>query len=231
MKKPIRGSLPVFKAIFSAACLSLFIYLFLIIRRLRIFYRRKKSPQIAVLIFIASCSLFFSLIFILSWTLVRELQFVSDASFACTSTLFIFFLIRYPNYFNRVQHDAQGIRYRKSQIEKLNTQKLMERIESLIEEEKIHMDRSVSLKTLSGELDISSSQLSELLNSHHKASFNNFINSHRVEEAKTLLHAKTDVNILEIAFECGFNSKTAFNTAFRKFTGLTPSEYKKQLSS
>ena len=226
----IKGVLPVFKHIVSASYLVLFMYLLGVFRLLLVFYRKKRAPELKTLIFITFCGLVSSVLLILSNTVWRELQFIGDVAFVCISVLFIFFLIRYPYYFSIAQKESRERRYRKSQIEKLNKQKLIERLDLLIENEKIYLDRSVSLKTVSGKLDISLPQLSELLNSHHNAGFNNFINSHRVGEAKTLLHVKTDVNILEIAFECGFNSKTAFNTAFRKFTGLTPTEYKKQLS-
>jgi AraC-like DNA-binding protein len=58
--------------------------------------------------------------------------------------------------------------------------------------------------------------------------FHTFINSHRVEAVKTEMkhqknHGKT---ILEICFDQGFNSKSAFNRSFKKHTGMTPSEYK-----
>ena len=58
--------------------------------------------------------------------------------------------------------------------------------------------------------------------------FFNFINKHRVEEAKLLLLSKKmdQYSILGIAYESGFNSKTAFNTTFKKFTNQTPSVYK-----
>ena len=48
------------------------------------------------------------------------------------------------------------------------------------------------------------------------------------EEAKELLIEEKDKTILDIAFQSGFNSKSVFNTAFKKFTTLTPSQYKKQ---
>ena len=226
----IKGNLAVFKYIITAAYLSFFIYIVFMFRLLLAFFRFRKSPEIKLLIVINLCSIVFSFLLILSNTAWSELQFICDAAFVFISLLFIFFLIRYPHYLDKVQKESQAIRYRKSQIERLNKQKIIKKLDYLIEHEKIYLDRSVSLKTLSDKLDMSSSQLSELLNSHYNTGFNSFINSYRIEEARTLLKNKSGINILDVAFECGFNSKTTFNTAFRRFTGLTPSEYKKKNS-
>jgi AraC-like DNA-binding protein len=97
--------------------------------------------------------------------------------------------------------------------------------------EEIYKESQLTLKILSDELAITSSQLSELLNSYYKTSFNNYINSHRIDEVKRILEVQGNANILQTAIDCGFNSKTAFNNAFRKFTGLSPSLYRKKRRS
>ncbi len=226
----VKGALQVFQHIVSTSYLVFFFYLIGVYRLLYAFCTKEPSRALRFLIFITIFGLFSCVLLILSNTLLRELQFIGDVAFICISLLFIFFLIRYPHYFSIAQKESRERRYRRSQIEGLNKQRLIEELDLLMEKEKIHLDRSVSLEGVSRMLDISPSQLSELLNSHYKAGFNSFINAHRVEEAKILLQTMAGVNILEVAFECGFNSKSTFNTAFRKFTGLTPSEYKKQLS-
>jgi AraC-like DNA-binding protein len=60
--------------------------------------------------------------------------------------------------------------------------------------------------------------------------FYDLVNGYRVEEAKRLLLDPKSKNnkILAIAFDSGFNSKTTFNTVFKKFTGFTPSDFKEQ---
>jgi AraC-like DNA-binding protein len=56
------------------------------------------------------------------------------------------------------------------------------------------------------------------------------VNRYRIEEAKRLLTNPPDkkITVLEVLYEVGFNSKSSFNTLFKKYTGLTPSEFKKQ---
>jgi len=223
--------LPVFDLFFSASYLSLFIYLILIFRLLLNFYKKNKTSEIKTLIFIIVCSLFFSFLFLFSNTLWQDLQFISQVAFILIPVSFIFFLIRYPHYFNKAQKESQGIRYRNSKLSSIDKEKVIDELDVLIEQEKIYIDGSLTLKTLSTKLNITSAQLSELLNIHYKSNFNNFINSYRIEEAKSILNGKSDINVLQVAFDCGFNSKTTFNTSFRKITGLSPSQYKNQLSS
>nr|NQU90518.1 helix-turn-helix transcriptional regulator [Bacteroidota bacterium] len=71
-------------------------------------------------------------------------------------------------------------------------------------------------------------KLSKAINEQSGRNFSDFINYYRVEEAKRMLKHKKFINykITAIAYDCGFNSFSAFSAAFKKFTGLTPSRYK-----
>ena len=62
-------------------------------------------------------------------------------------------------------------------------------------------------------------------------SFYDFINKYRIEESKKLMSNSKNkgISILEVLYEAGFNSKTAFNVAFKKFTGITPTRFKKNI--
>jgi len=93
---------------------------------------------------------------------------------------------------------------------------------------KPYLDSSLTLNDLSENLSIPSWQLSQILNEHFHQNFFNYINSHRIEEAKQLLSDTNNGNktVLEVLYEVGFNSKSAFNIAFKKHTGKTPSEFK-----
>lgn len=90
------------------------------------------------------------------------------------------------------------------------------------------LESDLSLVKLAMILNISSHQLSYLINKGFEENFYQFINSFRVEEAKKLIldPKKSHLTMLGIGFEVGFNSKTVFNTTFKKITGLTPSEFK-----
>lgn len=103
-------------------------------------------------------------------------------------------------------------------------------LSSLMENDKLFLDNDLNLPTVAEKLGISIHEASFLINETTKDNFYNFINKYRVDEAKKLLaSAKMDeLNILGIAFASGFNSKTTFNTTFKKITGISPSQYSKQ---
>ena len=74
-------------------------------------------------------------------------------------------------------------------------------------------------------------QTSYIINTCFNENFYGFVNRYRIEECKRMLESNeyNNLSILGIAFEAGFNSKTAFNTTFKKLTGLSPKEYKDRL--
>jgi AraC-like DNA-binding protein len=98
----------------------------------------------------------------------------------------------------------------------------------LMEKDKLYQEPELTLQILSDKLAIPAYQVSQTLNEGLKRNFYDLINSYRVEEAKRLLMDSKNKNftILSVGFEAGFNSKTTFNTVFKKFTGLTPTEYR-----
>src|SRR4030095_13495565 len=87
----------------------------------------------------------------------------------------------------------------------------------------------VTLQKLAKTLAISPHHLSQIINEQLNQNFFDFINYHRIEEAKRMLvdPARPHYSILAISEEVGFNSKSAFNAAFKKHTDMTPSEFRK----
>jgi len=96
---------------------------------------------------------------------------------------------------------------------------------------KKYTDASLSLESLASDINISSSLLSQLINTYSDNNFTDYINKHRIELVKELLIDENYKNytILSIGLESGFNSKSTFYAAFKKHTNLTPAEYKKEL--
>lgn len=123
--------------------------------------------------------------------------------------------------------------YEKSGLSKDDLKLLKSRLLLCMERQKPHLDGSLNLTLLAKILRIPPHQLTQLLNLEIGCNFYNFINSYRVEEVKSILlsYEYEQKSVLEIAFACGFNSKAAFNSAFRKFTGKTPTQFRKEQST
>lgn len=102
-------------------------------------------------------------------------------------------------------------------------------LENVMEKEKLYLDSELNLIKLSEQLSVSTHHLSYVINTGFKKNFFQFVNEYRIDHAKILLknNSANKLSILGIAYESGFNSKTSFNTTFKKFTDQTPSEFKK----
>lgn len=99
-------------------------------------------------------------------------------------------------------------------------------------EENLYRDPEISLVALADRMGIPPKHLSQIINEHLGQNFKNFINRYRVEEAKVKIldPREKDFVLLKIAYDVGFNSKSVFNAAFRKHTGMSPSDYRKRYS-
>ena len=110
--------------------------------------------------------------------------------------------------------------------------KLLEKLENHMAEEKPFLEPTLTLHDLAMQLKTSTRELSVLINKTYKKHYFDFVNSYRIGEAITiLLNPSTEkLTVLEIMYDVGFNSKSSFNSAFKKHTGITPTAYKKRHS-
>ncbi|MES2653233.1 MAG: helix-turn-helix domain-containing protein [Bacteroidota bacterium] len=98
-------------------------------------------------------------------------------------------------------------------------------------EEKSFLNPDLTIQDISKAMSVPVRELSVLINHQLGQHFYDFVNTYRIENAMEILKdsSKTKVTILEILYEVGFNSKSSFNTAFKKHTGNTPTNYRKNL--
>ncbi len=108
---------------------------------------------------------------------------------------------------------------------------LKNEVENLVVAKEQFLDNEISLKSLAKQLDVSTNHLSEAINVGFEMSFSSFINSHRISYFKKLVHDSSNkhLTLLALAYESGFNSKTVFNTYFKKSEGMTPKQYWKSV--
>lgn len=115
-------------------------------------------------------------------------------------------------------------------LDEAETEQHIEKLMKLMNTGKPYLDADLTLPSLAAMLQIPSHQLSRIINDKLGLNFFDFVNQYRIEEVKAKINdpAFDNLSLLGIAFECGFNTKSAFNRVFKKLTGLTPSEYKKK---
>jgi AraC-like DNA-binding protein len=124
-------------------------------------------------------------------------------------------------------------KYKNSGLSADASQSLVQHLILLMREEKAYQDPDLNLDKLASLLGASKHHVSQIINEHLGESFFEYINRLRVEEAKELLASTTrsDLHVIEVAYTVGFNNKVSFNAAFKKATGMTPTEYRKNHAS
>lgn len=120
-------------------------------------------------------------------------------------------------------------KYKSSSLSEEDLEEHQVKLLQLMENDKPHLNSSLRLVELAEYIKLTPHQLSQVINQQLEKSFFDFINGYRVQEAKKMLKEKREEKILTIAYEAGFNSKAAFNRAFKKHTSTSPSQFKKAL--
>ncbi len=115
----------------------------------------------------------------------------------------------------------------------LDAQKeIIEKLENHMKVNEPFMDSSLSVYDLAKQINVPSRDLSIAINHNLNKHFFDYVNEYRIKKAMEIFKNTNDdkLTVLEVLYEVGFNSKSSFNTAFKKFTGTTPSEFKRNAS-
>ena len=178
---------------------------------------------------------------------VVKLQFYKDlgdhllASYmALTIYVTSFLVMRGSNFFqpDPPVKEAEGSgearkKYEKSSISEEVEEAVLQKLNRLMTDEKPYLQSDLSLPKLAGQLNTTPHHLSQLLNDRLQQSFFDMMAEYRIREAKTLLHdpAIAHLKIDEIAERVGYNSTSAFHTAFKRITGQTPAQFRASATS
>lgn len=148
-------------------------------------------------------------------------------TFVLVCTL-VFTSMRYFANFEAVRQKKEPEAAKKPVHEKLLNPEYAEKIDSVMRSEKPYLMADITLDMLAEKLAIPARDLSMIINRHFDNNFYEFINNYRIEEAKKILidPKNKDKTITDVYLEVGFNSKSVFNTFFKKIVGQTPSEYR-----
>ncbi len=148
------------------------------------------------------------------------------------SYVFLYGIINFPDiiHINKKQIGLTSPKkYSKPNLDQQQSKELMKSINQYMDKYKPFLNPDFCMADFSESIGISGHLISEVTNGLMKQNFFDYVNNYRIEEFKKLLTdpEKKNDKIMFLAYDAGFNSKTTFNTAFKKFTGQTPSEYRK----
>lgn len=159
-------------------------------------------------------------------------NYVHSTYLACLMYFISFNYISNSIFFSGSNHGmTASIKYAKSSLSDELKQQLLEKINHLMEEEKLFKDNLLSLSSLAKRTGASSNHVSQVINECLNKSFYDFLASYRINEAKLIFQSDEHQNITieQVAYEVGYNSKSAFNLAFKKLVGSSPSDYRRQI--
>lgn len=131
----------------------------------------------------------------------------------------------YPNV--AVVPVIKEVKYKGSTLSSDSSQRIADNLRIYMQEQKPFLNPEITLKNLAESVSEQPYILSQVINENFGQNYYEFINSYRIEEAKRILKdsAHKDYTLTAIGFEAGFNSKSAFYTAFKKITGVSPAKY------
>lgn len=154
---------------------------------------------------------------------------LGDHLFAAYTTIPIYLIssqvIRQSGFFKQ-STITETIKYKSSSLSPEDQALILQKLKKLMSEKKLFLQPNFALPNLAEQLNVSVHQVSQAINDGLGKSFFEMLAEHRIEEAKILLVTKANIKVEEIAELVGYNSKSSFNTAFKKLAGMTPSKWR-----
>ncbi len=123
-------------------------------------------------------------------------------------------------------------RYSRSGLTEERAEKISRKLDAYMETERPYLSPDLTIAELGKRMGVSRHHLTEVISTRHKKNFYVFVNEYRIEAVKQAMQdpKNSDMTLLDLAYAVGFNSKAPFNAAFKRLTGMVPSQYRNQLS-
>ncbi len=172
----------------------------------------------------------FQLIGLITITIVQYYVYQIDYVLALMNSLLIqtlsFYLLFKSGFLYAHPFDKK---YKGSSLTADKHDVLLNKIQTLVIKEELFLDSELTLQKVSDLLSVNKSYLSQVVNQEFGCGFTDFINDYRIRKAKELLEdpQNSQIKLLGIAMDSGFNNTTSFTRVFKKYMGVTPSEYRK----
>ncbi len=171
-------------------------------------------------------SLISTRVFSLAYDQIPPMDFLA---FFCFLNYIFYKGLSQPEIFSGV---VERPRYETSRLTTSEGKSYLSKLETHMLDQKPYLNPMLTLKELALQVSLSPRYLSQIVNEYAHQNFYDFVNRYRIEEAKRLLSDRSaGLNVTEILYEVGFNSKSSFNTAFKQLTGVSPSQFKKRIAA
>jgi len=166
-------------------------------------------------------------------SIVIYLYIVAEIVFLVFVSLMFLKGLRQPVILTGYEENQYKRKYKKTLLSEEMKENYKNKLLQYMENQKFYLDSSLCINDLAEKVSIPSHNLSQVINTCFNQNFFDFINSYRINESKRLLSEQDSAKktVLEILYETGFNSKSVFNTAFKKHTGMTPTQFRKLQNS
>jgi YesN/AraC family two-component response regulator len=134
--------------------------------------------------------------------------------------------MRHSGFFKQTPLSEQQQKYKSSSLSGEQIESILTRLRELMEKEKPYLKPDFSLPDLADKMKVSIHQLSQVINDGMGKTFFEMTAQYRIDEARIRLKEQPNIKVEEIAEQVGYNSKSSFNTSFKKLCGMTPSEFR-----
>jgi len=159
-----------------------------------------------------------------SWPVYAQ---VYSALIAAGFVVVLWLLLAVPDLASKTR-EAVAQSYAQSTLGRVDVDAKLAELSRLFEVERIHRDESLSLARTAELLELSTHQLSELVNTRLQMSFSKWVRGHRVRDAQRMLVDEPKASVLSVGLAVGFASQSTFYVAFKDELGLVPGQYRKQ---
>ena len=237
-----------FQILFELLFQVYFIASFLIIRNSRTVYLENyTNPNISLINALHKITIVYYLLHflvLLRWLVtftiglgeVRQWIVTLDGfAFLFCTCWYLFIALNNPEFFRGVNSHLKPItevvpKQKPSLLVAEEKNKQIEFLKDFMVEKEPYLDSSLTIQDLSEQVKMPIKDLSTLINLYMDKHFFDFVNEYRIEKAMQILRdsSQKELTVLEILYQVGFNSKSSFNTSFKKYTGKTPTDYRKQ---
>ncbi|SFN09499.1 AraC-type DNA-binding protein [Algoriella xinjiangensis] len=236
-----------FHILFEVLFQVYFIASFLVIRKSKTVYLENyTNPNISILNALYKITILYYVlhfIVLIRWLVtftfgsgeLRQWIVTLDAfAFLFCTCWYLFVALNKPEFFRGVSSQLKPITEsvpKQKMFTEIDEEKNMqiESLKNFMVKNEPYLDSSLTIQDLAEQVNMPVKDLSTLINLYMNKHFFDFINQYRIEKAKDILKdsSKKELTILEVLYEVGFNSKSSFSTSFKKYTGQTPTEFRK----